>query len=268
MILNARGKPFNDPDAAAEKARRLTEELGEEYIVIPHESGFGVVQKKRNAQPPKPQEASVARVNDGAGVFTPSTIIPTSIVQPSTRPAVPAPSGTITLHPAWRSFYPYHCITIIGAAFALSPEGVLAAFAAVLNTGHDNIEILARHNLFPLLRAVGFFAAGFSVCRTLIYYYSQTFIIGDTTIESRVGVLRRRIANVEYVHIRSVDVFQSLGERLMDLGRVDFSTANSAGIEVTFSGISSPLKIKAEVRRRKDAIERRSYAAVRGQHDE
>ncbi len=263
MILNARGKPFIDKDAAVEKARGLSEELGEEYVVIPHENGFGVVQKKYPAKQRPVFGNDTAPISNNL-----QESVTTEVPIPGDSASIERAPSVIRLRPAWRSFWKQHFITLWGAAISVSAKAVLVFFTVLLNVDYSNIDFLDQHHVFPFLSLVGICVVVVSIINTVFCYYSRLYLIKETTIESRIGIIQRKIASIEYLHIRSVDVVQTISDRLLNIGRVDFSTANTAGIEVTFTGIAAPMRIQEEVRRRKNALERHYSVVVRGQHDD
>jgi uncharacterized membrane protein YdbT with pleckstrin-like domain len=58
---------------------------------------------------------------------------------------------------------------------------------------------------------------------------------------------------VRYEDIRSIDSFQTLWERFLDVGRVDVGTASTAGIEISFEGISNPRRVQQIIQEERDA---------------
>ena len=64
--------------------------------------------------------------------------------------------------------------------------------------------------------------------------------ITDRRIILRKGILSKRINEVRHVDIRNVRVSQGLLQRLLDVGKLELSTAAQAGIELAVSGIPHP----------------------------
>ncbi|HEX9813042.1 MAG TPA: PH domain-containing protein [Burkholderiales bacterium] len=79
--------------------------------------------------------------------------------------------------------------------------------------------------------------------------YSWRYTIDDRTIESRHGVIARNVQSIRIQDLRNVNVRQSLVQRLLRVGNVEFSSAGGAGIEVVFHGVSDPMAVKALAQR-------------------
>ncbi len=67
-------------------------------------------------------------------------------------------------------------------------------------------------------------------------------------VKSEKGIISRSIYEVAVKDIRSVNVQQSLIERLFGLGTINIGTAGTAGIEVSFRGIPSAVEIKNQIK--------------------
>ena len=75
--------------------------------------------------------------------------------------------------------------------------------------------------------------------------YSWAYVINGETIESREGLIARKVYSIRACDLRNINVKQSLWQRLMGVGDVEFSSAGGSGIEVTFRGVSDPLQVKS-----------------------
>jgi uncharacterized membrane protein YdbT with pleckstrin-like domain len=79
--------------------------------------------------------------------------------------------------------------------------------------------------------------------------YSWAYTIGSETIESREGLIARKVKSIRVQDLRNINVNQSLWQRLMGVGDVEFSSAGGSGIEVSFRGVSDPLRVKSLAQR-------------------
>ncbi len=93
--------------------------------------------------------------------------------------------------------------------------------------------------------------AVFVYLTTVVVYrrYSWAYTIDGETIESRQGLIARKVKSIRVQDLRNINVNQSLWQRLMGVGDVEFSSAGGSGIEVTFRGVDNPLKVKALAQR-------------------
>jgi len=79
--------------------------------------------------------------------------------------------------------------------------------------------------------------------------YSWAYMINGETIESREGLIARKVCSIRVRDLRNINVRQTLWQRLMDVGDVEFSSAGGSGIEVSFRGVSDPLQVKSLAQR-------------------
>ena len=79
--------------------------------------------------------------------------------------------------------------------------------------------------------------------------YSWAYAINGETIESREGLIARKVKSIRVQDLRNVNVRQTFWQRLLGVGDVEFSSAGGTGIEVTFYGVTDPLGAKDRVMR-------------------
>ncbi|HEY5683552.1 MAG TPA: PH domain-containing protein [Sulfuricaulis sp.] len=80
--------------------------------------------------------------------------------------------------------------------------------------------------------------------------YSWAYTIDNDTIESREGIIARKVKSIRIHDLRNINVNQSLWQRLLGVGDVEFSSAGGSGIEVIFFGVDDPLTVKALAQRK------------------
>ena len=86
---------------------------------------------------------------------------------------------------------------------------------------------------------------------TVVVYrrYSWAYKIDNATIESREGLDARNVKSIRIQDLRNINVNQSLIQRIMGVGDVEFSSAGGSGIEGVFRGVDKPLEVKALAQR-------------------
>ena len=86
---------------------------------------------------------------------------------------------------------------------------------------------------------------------TVVLYrrYSWRYLIDGETIESREGVIARKVHSIRVRDLRNINVNQTFVQRLMGVGDVEFSSAGGSGIEVVFLGVNDPMQVKALAQR-------------------
>ena len=101
--------------------------------------------------------------------------------------------------------------------------------------GGRNVQVVLALIGVPLLMLVGFI-----VYRQNVW----TFTIRGDTIESCRGIIGRDVQSIRVQDLRNVNVRQTIWQRLLGVGDVEFSSAGGAGVEVTFYGVTDPLGVK------------------------
>jgi uncharacterized membrane protein YdbT with pleckstrin-like domain len=142
-----------------------------------------------------------------------------------------APETTIySGHPSWRSMLDFHLAGLFGAlaggAIARLASGnwgyAVAAFAA----------ILAISLLIGLIRRI-----------------STTYTITDRRLHIRRGILSRTEQHTTIDRVQNVETHQTLFERVLRIGTVNFDTAATDDSDFAFVGIASPKVVVAAVDR-------------------
>ena len=83
---------------------------------------------------------------------------------------------------------------------------------------------------------------------------SKVFTVTNKRVKSKKGILARTTREVALQDIRSINLKQSIIERLYGLGTIEVGSAGTAGIEVSFNGIVQAPKIKNTITELKDRI--------------
>ncbi len=81
----------------------------------------------------------------------------------------------------------------------------------------------------------------------LYRHYAWRYSVDDENIESRYGIIARQVHSIRIQDLRNVNVKQSILQRLIGIGDVEFSSAGGEGIEVVFNAITSPMQLKERV---------------------
>ena len=112
--------------------------------------------------------------------------------------------------------------------------GIMGAAAG----GGRNVQIVLALIGVPMLVLVA----------VIVYrYHVWTFTIRGDTIESCRGIIGRDVQSIRVQDLRNVNVRQTIWQRLLGVGDVEFSSAGGAGVEVTFYGVTDPLGVKDRV---------------------
>jgi uncharacterized membrane protein YdbT with pleckstrin-like domain len=139
------------------------------------------------------------------------------------------------IRPAWRSQW---FLLILAIALLLIP---LLPIVESLRAGRDWRSIFD-----PSLATLG--VPFLIVCLIMIYrHLSSRFTVDDLSIESRQGIIAREVSSIRVEDVRSINVKQSLLERLLFIGDIEFSSAAGPEAEVVFKKISNPMRVKRKI---------------------
>jgi uncharacterized membrane protein YdbT with pleckstrin-like domain len=132
-------------------------------------------------------------------------------------------------HPSWRALLSFY----IGGVVASVVVGVVVALIASAWTG-----VLVGAALLALLLVFGF-----------IKRMSTTYMVSTQRLYIRRGLLSKRMQQTRIDRVQNVNTDQSLRERILRVGTVDFDTAGSDDSEFRFVGIADPGEVVGAVDR-------------------
>ncbi len=126
-------------------------------------------------------------------------------------------------HPCWRALLSFY---VGGVAGAVAIAVVIALIAGVLPGLLVGAVLVAGVLGFGLVK------------RT-----ATTYLVSTQRLYIRRGVLAKRVQQTRVDRVQNVNTQQSLRERLLHVGTVDFDTAGSDDSEFRFVGIADPDRV-------------------------
>ncbi len=132
-------------------------------------------------------------------------------------------------HPSWRSVLGFYVAGVLLVAVAAA-IGALASGTA--------IAILAGAVVLALVLLVG-----------VLKRMSTRYVITTERLHIRRGILSKATQETRIQRVQNVNTDQSLFERLVQVGTVDFDTAGSDDSEFRFVGVSDPRDVVRAVDR-------------------
>jgi uncharacterized membrane protein YdbT with pleckstrin-like domain len=139
-------------------------------------------------------------------------------------------------HPSWRSIMSFYLKGLIGAVIAGAIAGLITRVA-----GHSvdvPVVIVVVLVVFVLMVLAGFLMR---IC--------TTYTISNQRLTIHTGILRREQHETRIERVQNVNTSQSVVDRMLRVGRVDFDTAGEAGYNFSFRGVSDPRAIVRTVDR-------------------
>jgi uncharacterized membrane protein YdbT with pleckstrin-like domain len=132
-------------------------------------------------------------------------------------------------HPSWRSILGYYLKGLVGAL-------VVGAIGYVL----DGIGLAI--GLFLLIEAL-VLAAGF------IKRFATVYTITTQRLRIKHGIIARNVQQTDIERVQNVNTNQSVLERMLQVGTVDFDTAGTGDSDFKFAGVEDPAEVVAAVDR-------------------
>ncbi len=141
------------------------------------------------------------------------------------------PDIDIVLRPAWRTYWSSFLFAVI----------LLAAAGAIYFHFYDQVpeEELVALGLVAL--------TVFWLLYVAFKRYAWKFTIDNNRISRQYGIISRNQQSVRIQDLRSIELNQSIFQRLFGVGELYFFSAGSADSEVMFFGIHSPSRWRDKI---------------------
>jgi uncharacterized membrane protein YdbT with pleckstrin-like domain len=130
-------------------------------------------------------------------------------------------------HPSWRALLAFYLTGLVGAIVV----GAIVAIAASVALG-----VVVGVVLIALLLVVGF-----------VRRMATTYMVSNQRLYIRRGILSKRVQQTRIDRVQNVNTDQSLMERVLRVGTVDFDTAGTDDSDFTFVGLANPSRVVAAV---------------------
>ena len=144
-------------------------------------------------------------------------------------------------HPSWRAILGFYLKGIVIAAVA----GAIAYLVSGHNSGTTFLVVLV---IIALTILVGF-----------IKRVTTTYTITNRRLNIKRGLISREVQETRLERVQNVNYNQSLYQRIMQIGDVDFDTAGTGDYDFTFAGVGDPQEVVQRV-------DQATGAAAAGEH--
>lgn len=139
-------------------------------------------------------------------------------------------------HPSWRSMVSFHLKGFVAAVVV----GAIAGLVAAAIEGKVRViwVIAGVLSAFAVALVVG-----------VIKRRRTTYTISDQRLTIELGIVSKEVHETRIERVQNVSLRQSLLERALGVGTVDFDTAGGASFDFSFKGVSRPRQIVRTVDR-------------------
>jgi uncharacterized membrane protein YdbT with pleckstrin-like domain len=132
-------------------------------------------------------------------------------------------------HPSWRALLSFYIGGVVGAAAIGVIVGLITSFAVGLLAG---VVLVAALLLFGFVKRM-----------------ATTYLVTTQRLYIRRGLLAKREQQTRIDRVQNVNTEQSVRDRILRVGTVDFDTAGTDDSEFRFVGIASPSEVVTAVDR-------------------
>jgi uncharacterized membrane protein YdbT with pleckstrin-like domain len=139
-------------------------------------------------------------------------------------------------HPSWLSMLSLHVKGLLAAILA----GVIAGLASAVAKG--SVQVVWVVGVVLAVLAIEFVVA-------LIRRLATTYTITSQRLTIRFGLLSRELHETRLARVQNVNSRQSILDRMLGIGTVDFDTAGGAEFDFAFRGVNRPEDIVRTVDR-------------------
>jgi uncharacterized membrane protein YdbT with pleckstrin-like domain len=150
-------------------------------------------------------------------------------------------------HPSWRAMLAFY----IQGLLAVLVVGAIVAGVTALGDG-------VKWGLVAAVVAVG---AALLIVGGLIARIATVYTITNQRLRIKRGILSKKVQQTRIDRVQNVNTNQSVLERVLRVGTVDFDTAGTDDSDFTFAGVSSPARVV-------EAVDRAQHAAAAAEPDE
>ena len=136
-------------------------------------------------------------------------------------------------HPSWRAILAFY---MKGALLSVAAGAVVAIATRIggdVNQGLVFVVVLV--------------ALGVTVLIGFIKRVATTYTISDRRLHIKRGIVSREVQETRLERVQNVNYNQSLFQRMVQVGDVDFDTAGSGDYDFSFDGVADPKEVVQKV---------------------
>jgi uncharacterized membrane protein YdbT with pleckstrin-like domain len=143
-------------------------------------------------------------------------------------------------HPSWRAILGFYLKGILVAA-------LVAVVARLFDVGSGTVFLIVL------------IIVGITVLAGFVKRVATTYTITDRRLNIRRGIISREVQETRLERVQNVNYQQSVYQRLMQIGDVDFDTAATDDYNFVFAGVADPADVV-------HSVDRATGASAAGTH--
>lgn len=138
-------------------------------------------------------------------------------------------------HPSWRSTLEYYLKGLVVAVIA-------AAIAAAATEIDDKLD-------WPLVIVVFLIIESIALVVGFVNRWTTVYTITNQRLRIKKGLIARKVQQTDIDRVQNVNTDQSVLDRLLQVGSVEFDTAGTDDSEFRFEGVEDPEEVVQAVDR-------------------
>ncbi len=181
----------------------------------------------------------------GAGYYVELSQYEDSMVVDN-KPSTQVPVGNVCYRQALRSWVLFTPWLVIGSLIIVYPAMIWTSVFKLLQVNAIP-QWLNTQQLIGMTSLIGSLLVGVVILRILWAYYADRLVITDNGVDRQTGILSRKTTSLRFRDIRSIGLSQTLFQRLLGIGALEFSSAGSDGVDIRFDNLPNPVIIKQRI---------------------
>jgi uncharacterized membrane protein YdbT with pleckstrin-like domain len=137
-------------------------------------------------------------------------------------------------HPSWRSMPGFHLKGVLAAVLI----GAIAGLISALVDGHVQVTWVIVAVLIAFVVNLGM---------GVVRRFQTTYTVTTERLTIERGLMTREMHETRLERVQNVNLRQSLLDRALGVGTVDFDTAGGAAYEFSFIGVAEPRRLTRTV---------------------
>jgi hypothetical protein len=157
----------------------------------------------------------------------------------------------IKIRPAWISQWHWGVMVVAGFTIAIFPT---LFPILLLGVGETQAMIAEYPWALDMMNYIGLGMAGYAAYMAINVALAYEYRITPTTVHAKEGIVSRKKIRIDLANVVNLELTQSAQERMIGVGNIEFSSAGTGDVDLTFRQIDTPEKIHDIIKNRIDLV--------------
>jgi len=157
----------------------------------------------------------------------------------------------IKIRPAWISQWHWGVMVVAGFTIAIFPT---LFPILLLGVGETQAMVAEYPWALDMMNYIGLGMAGYAAYMAINVALAYEYRITPTTVHAKEGIVSRKKIRIDLANVVNLELTQSAQERMIGVGNIEFSSAGTGDVDLTFRQIDTPEKIHEIIKNRIDNV--------------